>query len=231
MTGKSKFLKRLSCDMRLKIANRKGFTLFEMILAAAIFVLLAGGVYFAVSASVKATARLGDDQIDARRSAAFQSFVRRGFHNLPFEARIFVRVRQLGARGQSVELLLSPAAGAFETGFEADGVGVVLGTRPDGHGKSDLCLARFPERYDHDELDRYLEKVGWIPLLHNVESIRWRFWDDMRKQFIDTWDQGTTRPRLVELTYRLVGGEDTLCVFSLSRLRAESTTSEELLQP
>jgi prepilin-type N-terminal cleavage/methylation domain len=65
----------------------RGFTLFEMVVVVAIFVLLAGGIYATVNAAVRATATLTEENLQIQRLNAFVALVRRTFHNLPANAR------------------------------------------------------------------------------------------------------------------------------------------------
>lgn len=207
--------------MRRFIPEKGGFTLIEMLLAIAIFILLAGAVYIAVSVSVSATTTLGNDQIEARRLGAFQDFLRRGFINLPAEAEITLRSRNRGALGQGLELIIRPAAGAFEVGTSGGmGSGVILGTMPDGRGKSQFSLARFPGRMDQDEMTKYLENAAWLPMLEQVDQVKWRFWDKNLQRFEETWERGREHPELIELSLAIQGEPPLVWLFRLPTLAA-----------
>lgn len=197
-----------------------GFTLIEMLLAIAIFILLAGGVYIVISVSVSAATTLGDDQIEARRMGAFQDFLRRGFRNLPAEAEITLRARTKGPLGQGLELVIRPAAGAFEVGTASGslGGGVVLAVLPDGKGKSRFSIARFPSKLSEDERNKYLADATWLPMLEDVDTVRWRFWDKNLLRFEETWDRGAEHPELIELTFGVRGEPPQTCLFRLPTL-------------
>lgn len=206
--------------MKTPRASTRGFSLFEVILAAAIFVLLAGGVYFAVSTSVLAASELGREQMDARKLGAFTDFLRRGFQNLPVQAGLSVRATEKQA-GSGVQLIIARAAGAFAAGaMTAQGAGVVLATEPDGRGASSFRFARFPGRLNDGERERYLETASWLPLLDSVESLRWRFFDRRSKRFLETWDNQAERPELIELTIATAGTPAQTLLFRLPRLGA-----------
>lgn len=214
--------------MRTPAQRSAGFTLFEVILASTIFVLLAGGIFFSVSTSMSAADELGRQQIEVRQGSAFIRFLRKGFLNLPVEAEIAVSTRTSGASGDAVDLIIRRAPGAFETGaLEAQGGGIVLSTMPDGRGKSTFSLIRFPDKLGESDLTRYLDSVTWLPLLDNVEKLRWRFWDGDRREFVELWERKDTHPELIELTLQRAGDGEQTSFFRLPRLVAQKAPTPE----
>ncbi len=188
--------------MRTPRRSSRGFTLFEIILASTIFVLLAGGVYFSVASCVSAMDAVAREQMDARRIGAMADFVRNGFLNLPAVARVSVEAGRSEA-GESVRLVVTQAGGAFATGQQ--GGGVILATRPDGRGGSDIQIARFPDRLSADERRKNLEAFDWLPLCEGVGTLRWRFYDGISGRFLETWDNPGAQPELVELSLTIEG--------------------------
>lgn len=205
--------------MRLRRSAPRGFTLFEVILASALFVVLAGGVYFAVSTATSAASEAGRTQMEARKTAAFVAFLRDGFLNLPANAEISVDARSRGSQGQSVELVIKHALTAFTTGpLGENGGNVVLATLPDGKGASSFSLTRFPEKIGDGERARFLDQAEWLPVLENLQYVRWRFWDSVTNRLVETWDRGTEHPKLVELTFKIAGEPESTCLFWLPPL-------------
>lgn len=199
--------------------SRKGFTLVEIILATSIFAFLAGAIYFSVSTSVSAANDLGHEQIETRKGSAFVRFLRKGFANLPSEAEISLGARQIGARGDAVDFVIRRAPGAFATGaLESLGGGVVLSTVPDGRGKSRFSITRFPDKLGESELSRHMENALWLPILENIETLRWRFWDAKLGQFVELWERPAEHPALIELTYQCAGEQSRTCLFHLPKL-------------
>lgn len=205
--------------MRKPTPNLRGFTLFEMILAATIFVILAGGIYFSISTSVSAANELGLEQVESRKNGSFARFIRSGFLNLPVEAEISVGTRNAGPQGNTVDLIIRRAPGAFTTGaLDALGGGLALSALPDRKGKSTLSITRFPERLDEGELGKYLETALWLPLLENVETLRWRFWDENLSDWTELWERKDSHPQLIELTLIRAGEPEQVSVFRIPQL-------------
>lgn len=205
--------------MKLRHSASRGFTLFEVILASVIFVVLAGGVYFTVSTAISAASEAGQTQLEARKTAAFVTFLRDGFLNLPANAEISVDARSRGSQGHSVELVIKHALGAFATGPLGDGGGnVVLATIPNGKGLSSFSLARFPEKIGDGERARFLDQADWLPVLENIQYVRWRFWDSTTNRLVETWERGAEHPKLVELTFKIAGEPESTCLFWLPPL-------------
>lgn len=194
--------------MKIVRPSHRGYSLLEVLLASAIFVLLAGGVYFSVSACVVATSVLGDEQVESRRLSAMGDFLRDGFLNLPPSSRFSLR-SQTALAGTSLYLIIDQAADAFIIGG-ASGGSVALAARPDGRGASVLEVARLPERQAESERTEDLKHADWLPLLGEIGSLRWRFAEPDTGRLVETWEDPSSRPGLVELSLSRKGQVDTL---------------------
>ena len=112
--------------------HARAFTLFEMVVVVAIFVLLAGGIYATVNAAVRATATLSEENLQIQRLNAFVSLLRRTFHNLPANAVFSGGVRSQDGDGLAADPLLRRGHSDLRRGpqlAEGDPVTVHL----DGH--------------------------------------------------------------------------------------------------
>lgn len=184
--------------------RRAAFTLFEMILVVAIFVLLAGGIYGTVNAAIRATATLNEENIEAQRLNAFVALVRRTLHNLPATARVSGGVRRESGDGL-VELVIEEAPGAFAWGTGGPSSGTaVLAARPRLGGGREMSLLLLPGATGEMERRELLERGAWLRLLPDLRSVQWRFFDEGQQDWVDEWSGGG-RPPLVELTLELLG--------------------------
>ncbi|MGH8046236.1 MAG: prepilin-type N-terminal cleavage/methylation domain-containing protein [Chthoniobacterales bacterium] len=186
------------------------FTLFEVLIAIAIFVLLAGGIFSSVQASFVASSQVVTTQMDSERADAFQQFLRKVFISLPSDAHVELKLRQLGGLGDVIEVRLWPAPEFLKFGTDP-GDGVAISAQPDGRGGFRMMLGYFRAKDTQDEREEHLQKTAWLQLLPGIEQVRWRFAPARNPVFEDKWTEQSGRPGLAELTMKMKdGGEDTL---------------------
>lgn len=196
-----------------------GFTLFEIVIALMIFSLLVVAVYFSVDASIQAASTLAERQMATRSEDSFERFLREGFVNLPGEAGVELVSKDRGQLGRSIELIIRNASSCFGSDtIGVPGSGVVLATVPDGKGSSRFSIMRFPDRLTDQEVTKAIETGEWVPVLPGVTSLRWRFWQDDRRAFLETWGKNNGRPDAVELTYSVDNGEPITSFFRLPKI-------------
>jgi prepilin-type N-terminal cleavage/methylation domain-containing protein len=188
-------------------ARRHGFTLFEMVVVVGIFVLLAGGVYSVVSAAVRASAVLADENLQSQRRNAFVNLLRRTFHNLPATAQITGGIRMLDGKG-APEIVLRDAPGVFAWGYGSPSAGtIMLSAVPRLGGGMQFSLLTLPSSLSEAELRNAVEKGKWLRLMPDLREVRWRFYDQVQMEWLDAWEEGRGRPPLVELTFTELGEE------------------------
>ena len=187
--------------------NARAFTLFEMVVVIAIFVLLAGGIYATVNAAVRATATLSEENLQIQRLNAFVSLLRRTFHNLPGNAVFSGNVRsQDGA--EFAEIVLRDAQGVFAWGLGgASTETAILSARPRLGGGRELSILILPGSLGEMERREALRDSKWLRLLPDLREVQWRFYDETQRRWVGEW-MVVERPSLVELTILLLG-EDT----------------------
>lgn len=184
----------------------RGFTLFEMVVAVAIFVLLAGGIYAIVNAAVRATATLTEENLQIQRVNAFVALLRRTFHNLPANATFSGGVREEGGDGFP-EIVLRDAPGVFAWGMGGPSAGTVsLTVRSRLGGGREIGLILLPGSLGEMERREALERGSWLRLLPDLRDVQWRFFDGQQQDWLDSWPEGN-RPLLVELGLQLLGEE------------------------
>lgn len=184
----------------------RGFTLFEMVVVVAIFVLLAGGIYATVNAAVRATATLGEENLAIQRLNAFVSLLRRTFHNLPANAVFSGGIRAQDGDG-SAEIVFRDAPGVFAWGLGGPSAGTaILSARPRLGGGRELSILILPGSLGEMERREALRDGKWLRLLPDLREVQWRFYDEAQQDFVDEWPEGN-RPPLVELNLTLLGEE------------------------
>ena len=184
----------------------RGFTLFEMVVVVAIFVLLAGGIYATVNAAVRATATLGEENLAIQRLNAFVSLLRRTFHNLPANAVFSGGIRAQDGDG-SAEIVFRDAPGVFAWGLGGPSAGTaILSARPRLGGGHELSILILPGSLGEMERREALRDGKWLRLLPDLREVQWRFYDEAQQDFVDEWPEGN-RPPLIELNLTLLGEE------------------------
>lgn len=200
---------------------KRGFTLFEVLIALVIFFLLAGGIFTSVRSAFTASNQVATSQLDAERMNAFQSLLRKMFGELPADAKVEIRVRQEAGRGDVVELMVWPAPTFLQFG-SSTGDGAALSALPDGRGNFRISLATFRADRSTEERDRELSKARWLPLLPEVAQVRWKFAPMRNPVLTDTWNAGSGRPGLAELTLRMVSGDEIVSAYWIPPLQRRS---------
>jgi len=186
--------------------HQGAFTLFEMVVVVAIFVLLAGGIYATVNAAVRATATLSEENLQIQRLNAFVSLLRRTFHNLPANAVFSGGVRAQDGDGLA-EIVLRDAPGVFAWGLGGPSSGTaMLSARPRLGGGRELSLLLLPGSLGEVERREALRDAKWLRLLPDLREVQWRFYDEAQQDYVDEWPEGN-RPPLVELNLTLLGEE------------------------
>jgi len=185
----------------------RGFTLLEVLLSVSIFLLLAGGIFTAVTVTTKASAEVALVRRETERFDALQRFLRQVFSNLPASTQLELRVRPVPSLGRAVEVLIAPAPEFADLSAPTEQAGdLALGAIPDGTGALTFSLTNFNGTLSTTERDRQLENASWIPLLPGVADFRWRFAGTETSGLQETWEPANGRPALADLVVTMTDG-------------------------
>ncbi len=206
--------------------REKGFTLFEVLTSIAIFMLLAGGIFASVRAAFTASVQVASAQLDSERADALQQLLRRFFQSLPADAKVELRLRKQAGRGDVVELLAWPVPPFLRFGADAKD-GMAITGLPDGRGNFRLSLGYFRAEDPPEKRDLQLEAAKWLTLLPDVREIRWRFAPTRNPVFADSWNAGSGRPGLAELTLAMADGSGGTYDYWIPPLQRRSSGGNE----
>jgi len=187
----------------------RGFTLLEVLLSVTIFLLLAGGIFAAVTVSIKASSEIVRIGQETERLDALQRFLRQVFSNLSGAARLELKIRPADGRGDAVELLLWPVpeSASFSQNAQPSG-GLALDAMPDGSGLLTFSLANFGAELSAENRDQQLQGATWIAMLPGVRQVRWRFAAAETTGLQETWEPANGRPGLVNLEITMADGTE-----------------------
>jgi prepilin-type N-terminal cleavage/methylation domain-containing protein len=180
--------------------SRRAFTLFEVMLALAIMTLVAGMIYGVTEAVIRATTELTTEQERRREVDGLHELLAREFHALDPQTVLGLDVRENQGHYLS-EITIEKAPGVFSWGRESWYFGlIVLGLEVAPNG-----LLRFGIRRESSDLitkERGGDGAKWLPLVDNLKSLEWSFYDGQARLWDGKWANRAVLPLLVKLKYR-----------------------------
>jgi len=185
---------------RTRPRGRRGFTLLEVVLAVAILALLAGGVTGIVRMALSSTAEIEETESRTRAFAAFFELCERSFSSLPAGASISRTASPAEgfASALPAEVVFREAPAAFAIDDHDLFFGeIALAVRPQPDG--DLVLGTSYRRIDR-QTGQTVPPDRWIPLLRNLRSVEWSFYDFRTGKWQAGWTDTAQRPGLVRVT-------------------------------
>jgi type II secretory pathway pseudopilin PulG len=178
--------------MKVSPFGRRAFTLFEMVLAMAILMLLSGAVFTLTGAAMEVARAAREEQTESRRQEGFLRVTQDAFRSLGSGSSVSLRMGKEGS-APVPEIVFENTAGAFGTTSLGDAV-LVLAARPHSDGSRTFSIRRMNLR------EKNSKEAPWIPLLPGVENVSWSFFTD--GEWAIEWPPGLKRPELVRLNFK-----------------------------
>jgi prepilin-type N-terminal cleavage/methylation domain-containing protein len=181
----------------------RAFTLVEMVITLAIFVLLAGAVFGIVTGVLKSAGVLQDDQNRRDEIMALQEFLKTELNALPGKATLN-SYRRGDGEGLPVNGIIFGTAGRL-TAIDAK-------TQP--NGLYTLRVARFSHDGDNLEAANLFnqavtgndDSLNWRELVRDVRLVGWKFMGVNATQWSDDWVLvSATKPNLIEFSIQVAG--------------------------
>ncbi|HEY8965586.1 MAG TPA: prepilin-type N-terminal cleavage/methylation domain-containing protein, partial [Candidatus Methylacidiphilales bacterium] len=179
----------------LAFSSARGFTLLEVMLALAVFAVVAGGLFATVRSVLQATATMREAQHAGNGLNGAFELCRRTFAQLPAAATL-LSASYNGAIPPPYELDIENAPTAFTFGKNDFFYGQIAVTaRQDDKG-----LYTFGVEYRRLDPDTglTLDDPLWVPLLDGLKEVRWSYYSLADQTWYDTWTDNA-RPALVAL--------------------------------
>jgi len=170
------------------------FTLFELLIALTLFILIAAGINRVTTATIEATKAVMDNQVAEEQLNSFLRATRRAFFSLPASATIELRY---DSYNRTPELVFIGASTPFGIPI-FDGGELILSARAQSDGTRTFSLLRIPPNSSAGDLSRLRAPANWLPLLRRVETVEWEIAEG--EEWASEWE-GEQRPQLVRLRF------------------------------
>jgi hypothetical protein len=179
-----------------------GYLLLEVLLAVAVLSISVVIIFRIIQTTLKATADITFLQTQQRKVDGISQLLRRNFESMPQSCTFQTR-----SVNGSLELIFRSAPFNFSwVTSKANFGNVVIASRSLPNGR--LALTVLQESGDalNSYVDGSNEKKGeWFPLVDDAEQLSWRFFDGQAEKWTSDWPNPSTKPSLVELTFKLAG--------------------------
>lgn len=201
----------------------RAFSLVEVVVSMVILSLILGSVFGVVWQATDSAAELRILDARDQQVGRFLSLYRRTLESLPVGASVTITPASESSSGQE-ELKIEGATTAYAMGVnsETEGETIVslrvqtekpMGDLEDYVGPLyRIAVSRedFKPVTDGDEMairvgesDPFFEIDDegryWLPLLDNIVSMSWRYWDAGQREWVDTWEE-EAMPEMLELS-------------------------------
>lgn len=195
-----------------------GFTLFEMIIALSMFVLLIAGIFSISQSTLELTESISLSQDRSLVRQNFIEFMRRSFRTLPGEAEVRLSVKQSGS-SYVPTMNIANGGSSFTPGTSLapdTSMDVYAEERPGGYLRVMLRVLdqKQTQAMRSNQAVRYTKDQITLPLLDNVSRFEWKFYDASTNRWENNWKQAR-RPILAEMNLQLDDGFESRSIFWL----------------
>jgi prepilin-type N-terminal cleavage/methylation domain-containing protein len=199
-----------------KRQRRRGFTLLEIILAAAILGLMSMAIFRFVQTNITMLRISALENLENARYTGLLDLLTAQWQELPtgvgalagdtYKFNDKPRDEIVWACGAGPGLLTRYAGGEFT---------VRLRLRPIKEGSDRLQLGCY--RKPRGEAEGNDEKETWVPLIDDVSGLRIRYFDTRLNAWVERWTDTGTLPRLIELILQRPNRPEWRAIVALGR--------------
>lgn len=181
----------------------RAFTLVEMVITMAIFVLLAGAIFGIITGVLQSADVLQDNQNRRDEIMALQEFLKAQLDAMPGKATLHSYQRGTGD-GLHLNGIIFGTAGlltAIDAKAQPNGLFTLRVATYSTTGDDIHAANVFDQAVTGDD-----ESLNWRDLIRDVKSIDWKFMPANDTRWADDWPLATTtKPNLVEFSIQLAG--------------------------
>tara|TARA_R110002096_G_scaffold116864_6_gene253324 strand:- start:111 stop:749 length:639 start_codon:yes stop_codon:yes gene_type:complete len=181
----------------------RAFTLLEMMLSIAVFLLLVGSAFSLVGATTELMAEISDTQNEAAIRLRFVESCRVAFESTTGESNLEFDFNDRGNNRSDTYLSLLNSPGAFDFGLNTrdEITRVVLATeaRSDGFFRTGIYYMTDSDYEEAKQSDFDESGALYLELIPRLRQLSWRFYDDRRKEWVPSLERDLDTS-LVEMT-------------------------------
>jgi prepilin-type N-terminal cleavage/methylation domain-containing protein len=199
-----------------KRAKRGGFTLLEIILAAAILGLMSMAVFRFVQTNIAVLRISATENMEAARYTGLLDLLTAQWQDLPTGAGALAGDTYKFNDRPRDEIVWACSAGpGLFTRYAGGEFTVRMRLRPMKEGGDRFQLGCY--RKPRDEAEGADEKETWVPLIDDVSGLRIRYFDTRLNAWVERWTDTGTLPRLIEMIIQRPDRPDWQAIIALGR--------------
>jgi prepilin-type N-terminal cleavage/methylation domain-containing protein len=199
-----------------KRERRGGFTLLEIILAAAILGLMSMAIFRFVQTNITVLRLSATESMEEARYAGLLDLLTAQWQDLPTGAGALAGdTYKFNDRSRDEIVWACSAGPGLFTRYAGGEFTVRMRLRPMKEGSNRLQLGCY--RKPRDETEGADEKETWVPLIDDVSGLRIRYFDTRLNAWVERWTDTGTLPRLIELVIQRANRPDWQAVVALGR--------------
>jgi prepilin-type N-terminal cleavage/methylation domain-containing protein len=196
--------------------RRGGFTLLEIILAAAILGLMSMAIFRFVQANIAALRISATESMEEARYTGLLDVLTFQWQDLPIGVGALAGDAYKFNDRPRDEIVWACGAGpGLFTRYASGEFTVRMRLRPMKGGRDRLQLGC--DRKTREGAEGANEKETWVPLINDVSGLRIRYFDTRLNAWVERWTDTGTLPRLIEIIIQRPNRPDWQAVVALGR--------------
>lgn len=182
-----------------------GFTLLEMMITLAIFILLSAAVFGVISGVLQSASTLQDNQNHRDQLAALNAFLNRQLRGLPAQSVLisYRRGEGEGLKQNGIIFGHDEMLTAVDATMQPNGYYTVRLAAFDPSGTPNSTVS--PALLFEAAVCRDASTVAWTPLIHDVKQLEWKFQILNSTDWLEMWSDSGNKPNLVEFSMQQAG--------------------------
>jgi type II secretory pathway pseudopilin PulG len=185
-----------------------GMTMVEVAFAMIILATVAGAIFATVRASLETASLLTQHQNREEEISGFIDLCRRTFQTLPPSASLEGIIDEKNS-GTFRKIVFQNCPASFMWGNNAMSLNttITLGECIQINGLRSISLLRETDTDETEELNPS-DKQQWLPLVTDIQTVKWRFYHPQMQWVEDIWENSSMRPLLIEVNIFVANQKD-----------------------